>query len=77
LVSAVIKLTKLLVPVPSSVWLSAILGLGDVFQHTPLLEIGPPPLSMISPPLLAVTKVMLETIVVIREGMVRTLFETD
>ena len=43
-------LTKLSVPVPSVVLLSAVVGFADVDQQTPLAVTGPPPSAEIDPP---------------------------
>ena len=58
------------VPVPSVVWLSALVGFADVLQHTPLAVTADPPLEVTLPPLSAVVEVMLDTTVVVIVGAV-------
>jgi hypothetical protein len=43
-------LVKVPVPIPSEVLLSAVVGLCDVLQQTPLTVIVPPPSAVILPP---------------------------
>ena len=64
-VSPVRLLEKLPVPLPSVVWLSAIVGLAVVLQHIPLAVTLAPPLEVTLPPLVAVVKVMSVTEVVV------------
>ena len=64
----VILLEKIPVPVPSVVFILAIVGLSDVFQHTPLAVIAAPPSLEIEPPDMADVEVMAEGEVVVRVG---------
>ena len=56
-------------PLPSEVVLLAVVGLGDVLQHTPLAVTDAPPSDVILPPLEAVVPVIEEIAVVVRAGM--------
>ena len=67
-VKPVIELVKFPVPVPSVVWLSAVVGLTEVLQHTPRAITAAPPSEVILPPLAAVVEVMLEIAVVVTVG---------
>jgi len=62
------ELLKLPVPVPSVVWSPAIVGLADVFQHTPRAVTGAPPSAVTLPPLTAVVCVMDDAAVVLTVG---------
>ena len=64
----VIELVKVPVPAPSVVWLSDVVGLAEVLQHTPLAVTATPPTSVTFPPLVAVAEVMFETAVVVTVG---------
>jgi hypothetical protein len=66
----VILLVKLPVPVPSEVWLSLVVGLADVLQHTPLAVTDAPPLEVTFPPLDALLNVIEDTVVVVTVGVV-------
>jgi hypothetical protein len=61
-------LVKVPVPVPSVVWLSETVGLGEVLQQTPLPLTGSPPSSVTFPPESAVVEVMLVGAVVVTVG---------
>ena len=63
-----IVLVKAPVPDPSVVWLSLIIGVPEVFQHTPRALTLAPPSDKIDPPLLAVVCVIAETAVVVSIG---------
>jgi hypothetical protein len=65
------ELVKSPEPVPSSVWLSEVVGLSEVLQQTPLWVIEAPPSLIPVPPELAVVEVMLDGVVVVRVGVVR------
>jgi hypothetical protein len=65
----VILLVKLPVPVPSKVWLSPVVGLADVLQHTPLAVTDAPPLEVTFPPLKALFEVIEDTAVVVTVGI--------
>ena len=58
-------LAKLPVPVPFVVYLSAIVGVPDVFQQTPLAVTEAPPSEVTFPPLVAVEAVMEDAAVVV------------
>ena len=64
------ELEKLPVPVPSEVWLSLMVGLSEVLQHTPLPVTRAPPSDVTFPPLVAVVKVMEDGVVVVTVGVV-------
>ena len=64
------ELVKLLVPVPSEVWLSLVVGLAAVFQHTPFAVTEAPPSDVTFPPLEAVVEVMEDGVVVVTMGIV-------
>ena len=66
----VIEEAKLLVPVPSLVVLSEVVGFVLVLQHTPFAVILAPPSSMDSPPLDADEQVIDEIDVVVMVGAV-------
>ena len=68
--SPVMLLTKLPAPVPSLVWLSAVVGSADVLQHTPLSVTDAPPSEVTFPPLEAVVVVMEDAAVVVTAGAV-------
>ena len=51
-------LVKVPVPVPLVVWLSAVVGLGLVLQHTPRAVTGSPPSAVTLPPEDAVVEVI-------------------
>jgi hypothetical protein len=61
-------LAKLPVPVPPARVLSAVVGLGEVLQHTPRAVTGSPPLAVTLPPLEAVKPVTSVTAVVVTVG---------
>ena len=63
-------LVKVPVPVPSLVWLLAVVGLTEVLQHTPLAVTDAPPSDVIFPPLEAVVVVVEDTSVVVTVGAV-------
>ena len=63
-------LVKTPVPVPSEVWLSAIVGSADVLQQTPLVVTDAPPSSVTSPPLEAVVEVMEKGVLVVTVGII-------
>ena len=65
-VSPVIALMKVPIPVPSVVWLLAIVGLLEVLQQTPLALIVEPPSDEILPPEVAVVMVMAVAAVVVK-----------
>ena len=69
-VSPVKLLTNTPVPLPSVVWLSAIVGLELILQHTPLAVTVAPPSDVTFPPLVAVVVVMFVTVVVVKVGKV-------
>jgi hypothetical protein len=56
-VKPVIELVNAPIPVPSFVQLSAVVGLGEVLQHTPAVTVAPPS-DVTLPPELAVELVM-------------------
>ena len=64
------ELEKLPVPVPSEVWLSLMVGLAEVLQHTPLAVTEAPPSDVTFPPLVAVVEVMEDGVVVVTVGVV-------
>ena len=64
-VNPVRLLTKVPVPLPSVVWLPAVVGFDDVLQHTPLTVTVAPPSEVTLPPLVAVVWVILVAGVVI------------
>lgn len=70
-------LEKMPVPVPSVVWLSAIVGFGDALQHTPLAEIVAPPSVVIVPPDWAEVSVMFEMVEVVKAGTAGAGVEND
>ena len=61
-------LSKLLVPLPSVVLLSEMVGLTEVLQQTPLPVTEAPPFEMIFPPLEALAEVIDDAAVVVTEG---------
>ena len=67
-VSPVKLLAKLPVPVPLMVLLFAVVGVGVVFQQTPLALTVAPPSAVTFPPLVAVVRAMSVTEAVVREG---------
>ena len=64
------ELAKLPVPVPSEVWLSLVVGLAEVLQHTPFAGTEAPPSDVTFPPLVAVVEVMEDGVVVVTVGVV-------
>ena len=66
------KLLNVAVPVPSLVLLSAMVGFGDVLQHTPLALMALPPSLVILPPEVAVVLVILRISLVVKEGKAGT-----
>ena len=66
----VMLLVKVPVSVPSAVWLSLMVGLADVLQHTPLAVTENPPSDVTFPPLEAVVVVMEDAAVVVTVGAV-------
>ena len=68
---------KLPVPVPSSVWLSDVVGFADVLQQTPLAVTLAPPLFVTFPPLSALVAVIEEAAVVVIVGVVTETFVPD
>ena len=64
-----ILLVKLPAPVPSVVWLSLVVGLADVLQHTPLAVTDAPPSEVTFPPLEALFEVIEDTAVVVTVGI--------
>ena len=67
-VSPVRLLTNTPVPLPSVVWLSAVVGLELKLQQTPLAVTDAPPSEVTFPPLVAVVWVMFVTVVVVTVG---------
>ena len=67
-VKPVMELVNAPVPVPSVVWLLAVVGFAVVLQQTPRAVTDAPPLSVTFPPLAAVVAVMSETEVVVTVG---------
>ena len=67
---------KLPVPVLSEVWLSLVVGLAAVLQHTPFAVTEAPPSDVTSPPLEAVVEVMEDGVVVVTMGIVSPSFVT-
>jgi hypothetical protein len=68
---------KIPVPVPSVVWLPAMVGFCVVDQHTPRAVTVAPPLSVMFPPLEAVVGVMAVIAVVVRMGAVFAVVEKE
>ena len=68
MVKPVRALTNTPVPVPSEVLSFAVVGLGDVLQHTPLAVTVVPPPEETFPPLVAVFTSMFEASVVVTVG---------
>jgi hypothetical protein len=64
----VIKLVKVVVPVPSVVLLSEMVGFGEVPQQIPLAVILLPPSFVMLPPPVAVALVIFNSSRVVREG---------
>jgi hypothetical protein len=62
-------LVKMPDPVPSVVWLSAVVGFAEVLQHTPLAVTPAPPSDVTLPPESAVVEVMPEIAVVVTVGV--------
>ena len=56
------------VPLPSVVWLLAVVGFEEVFQQTPLTVTVAPPSDVTFPPLVAVVWVIFVTAVVVTVG---------
>ena len=56
-------------PVPFEVFESAIVGLSEVLQHTPLAVTEPPPSPITFPPLVAVVVPIAVMLVVVTVGM--------
>jgi hypothetical protein len=65
------ELVKIPVPDPSVVWLFAVVGLGEVLQHTPLAVTEAPPSAVTFPPDEAVVEAMDVGVVVVTVGVVR------
>jgi hypothetical protein len=63
------------VPVPSVVLLSAVVGLAEVLQQTPLTVTVAPPSEVTLPPPEAVVEVMEEIVAVVTVGVVRVVKE--
>ena len=63
-------LIKTPVPLPSVVWLSAVVGFGFVPQHTPRKITVAPPSDVTFPPLVAVVGHMFVTAVVVTVGSI-------
>ena len=61
-------LVKLPVPLPSVVWLSAVVGFCEVLQHTPRAVTVAPPSEVTLPPQVAEVSVTLLTAAVVTEG---------
>jgi hypothetical protein len=61
-------LVKLPVPLPSVVWLPAVVGLADVDQQTPKAVTAAPPSLLTVPPEAAEVAVMLDAAVVVTVG---------
>ena len=59
------ELTKLPVPAPFVVFISAVVGSSDVLQHTPLAVTALPPSPVTLPPPEAVEDVIAEMVVVV------------
>ncbi len=66
----VILLIKLPEPLPFVVWLSLIVGFGEVLQHTPLAVTEAPPVAVTFPPQVAEVAAMLLTVLVVTVGTV-------
>ena len=64
------ELEKPPVPVLSEVWLSLMVGLAEVLQHTPFAGTEAPPSDVTFPPLVAVVEVMEDGVVVVTVGVV-------
>ena len=62
-------LVKLPVPLPSVVWLSAVVGFCEVLQHTPRAVTVAPPSEVTLPPQVAEVSVTLLTATVVTEGV--------
>ena len=62
------ELTKLPVPAPFVVFISAVVGSSDVLQHTPLAVTALPPSPVTLPPPEAVEDVIAEMVVVVTLG---------
>ena len=69
-------LVKAPVPVPSEVWLSAVVGLADVLQQAPLTVTDAPPSDVTFPPVWAVVDVMDDGVVVVTGGAVEGVIAT-
>ena len=68
-VKPVIELVNIPIPVPSVVLLFPVVGLADVFQHTPLAVIAAPPSLGMFPPLVAEVVVTADNEVVVKTGI--------
>ncbi len=68
-VKPVSELVKTPVPLPSIVWLSVMVGLGDVLQHTPLAATDAPQSDITFPPLEAVEEPIMKGAVVMTTGI--------
>jgi hypothetical protein len=68
----VIKLVNVVVPVPSVVLLSEIVGFGEVLQQIPFALMALPPSLVILPPPVAVVLVIFNSSRVVREGTAGT-----
>jgi hypothetical protein len=66
----VTELVKLPAPVPSAVFVSPVVGLPVVFQHTPRAVMGAPPSEVIFPPEEAVVGFVVELLKVVNTGKV-------
>ena len=62
------------VPVPSEVFESAVVGLAEILQHTPLAVMAELPSELTSPPLVALVRVILVTAAVDNVGWVTVSF---
>ena len=58
------------VPLPSVVWLSAMVGKVEALQHTPFIVTAAPPSLRTLPPAVAVVVVILPAAIVVRVGVV-------
>jgi hypothetical protein len=74
-VKLVIELVNEPVPLPSVVLLSAVVGLAEVLQQTPLTVTVAPPSEVTLPPPDAVVEVMEEIVAVVTVGVVRVVKE--
>ena len=69
-VNPAIEDEKVPIPLPSEVWASFMVGLGDVLQQTPRAVTEAPPVAVTLPPQVAVLSVISETEAVVTDGVV-------